>query len=76
MAVEGDALARTPMQAPTAILFPRAGSHRLIAAEDDKTELVCAEIDLGGPGNPLEQGLPPVLILPLEREDVLARPSH
>lgn len=71
MAVEGDALARTPVQAPTAILFPRAGSHRLIAAEEDEAELVCAEIDLGGPGNPLEHGLPPVLILPLEREDVL-----
>jgi AraC-like DNA-binding protein len=71
MMVEGAALAPTSMQAPTAILFPRAGLHRLIAAEDDEAELVCAEIDLGGPGNPLEQGLPPVLILPLEREDML-----
>ena len=32
---------------------------------------MCAEIDLGGPGNPLEQGLPPVLVLPLTPEDVL-----
>lgn len=71
LAIDGDALARTAVEAPTAILFPRAGLHRLIAAEEDAAELVCAEIDLGGPGNPLEQGLPPVLILPLEREDVL-----
>ncbi|TXH32316.1 MAG: AraC family transcriptional regulator [Rhodospirillaceae bacterium] len=71
MVVEGDTLARTPVEAPTAILFPRAGLHRLIAVEKDEAELVCAEIDLGGPSNPLEQGLPPVLILPLEREDVL-----
>lgn len=71
MVVEGDTLVRTPVEAPTAILFPRAGLHRLIAVEKDEAELVCAEIDLGGPSNPLEQGLPPVLILPLEREDVL-----
>jgi hypothetical protein len=66
MAVDGATL-----QAPTAILFPRASSHRLIAGEDDGAELVCAEIDLGGPGNPLEQGLPPVLVLPLTPEDML-----
>lgn len=71
MAVEGDALPRTPLEAPTAILFPRAGLHRLIAVEEDEAQLVCAEIDLGGPGTPLEQGLPPVLILPLGDQDML-----
>lgn len=71
MAVDGDAMDRAMLQAPTAILFPRASSHRLIAGDDDGAELVCAEIDLGGPCNPLEQGLPPVLILPLTAEDVL-----
>ena len=71
MAMEGDAIGRATLQAPTAILFPRASSHRLIAGEDDGADLVCAEIDLGGPGNPLEQGLPPVLVLPLAPDDVL-----
>jgi hypothetical protein len=71
LAVDGAAMNRATLQAPTAILFPRASSHRLIAGADDGAELVCAEIDLGGPGNPLEQGLPPVLVLPLTPEDVL-----
>jgi AraC-like DNA-binding protein len=71
MIVQGDAMTPTPLEAPTAILFPRAGLHQLIAREEDEAELVCAEIDLGGPSSPLEQGLPPVLILTLEREDVL-----
>lgn len=71
MAVEGEGMERAALRAPTVILFPRASSHRLIAGEDDGAELVCAEIDLGGPGNPLEQGLPPILVLPLTPDDVL-----
>jgi AraC-like DNA-binding protein len=71
LAVEGAGMDRATLRAPTAILLPRASSHRLIAGEDDGAELVCAEIDLGGPGNPLEQGLPPLLVLPLTPEDGL-----
>ena len=71
VAVEGEGTERTTLRAPAVILFPRASSHRLIAGEDDGAELVCAEIDLGGPGNPLEQGLPPMLVLPLTPDDVL-----
>jgi hypothetical protein len=41
MAVDGAAMDRAPLQAPTAILFPRGSSHRLIAGEDDGADLVC-----------------------------------
>jgi AraC-like DNA-binding protein len=71
LAVDGAAMDSAALQAPTAILFPRTSSHRLIAGADDGADLVCAETDLGGPGNPLERGLPPVLVLPLTPEDVL-----
>jgi hypothetical protein len=48
-------------QGPAAILFPHAGNHRLVVGDDDAADTVCAKIDLGGLGSPLEQGLPPVL---------------
>lgn len=71
LVVEGDAMERVSLEAPAVILFPRASSHRLVADEQRGAELVCAELDLGGLGNPLEQGLPPVLVLSLTWQDAL-----
>lgn len=71
LTVEGHAMERVALRAPAAILFPQASSHRLISQDSDGAELVCAEIDLGGRGNPLGQGLPPVIALALTPQDVL-----
>lgn len=73
LGVEGSGLDPRPLEAPAAVLFPRAGPHRLVPADGTAAELVCAEVDFGGPGNPLEQGLPPVLVLRLATGDRLER---
>ena len=51
---------------PSLIFFPRASQHRLGADEADGADLVCASVEFGASfGNPLVQGLPPLLVLPL-----------
>lgn len=71
--VEGAAFEPVALQAPAAVLLPRANAHTLGLGDGGEAELVCAEVDLGGPGNPLEQGLPPLLSLPLVPGDGLDR---
>jgi hypothetical protein len=61
MAVNSAGMEQVTLEAPAAILFPRAGNHRLVVGDDDAADIVCAKTDLGRLGNPLEQGLPPVL---------------
>lgn len=51
---------------PSLIFFPRATHHRLHANQGDGADLVCASVELGASlGNPLVQGLPSPLVLPL-----------
>lgn len=51
---------------PSALLFPRAGSHRLDGGEAEGADVVCASIDFGvGDENPLLRGLPALLGVPL-----------
>lgn len=52
------------LSAPTMLFLPRPLAHRLTPGEEG-IDLVCAEIDLGGPGNPLEASLPGLIIVPL-----------
>lgn len=52
------------LTAPAMLFLPRPLAHRLIP-EGEGIDLVCAEIDLGGPGNPLEACLPALIIVPL-----------
>lgn len=68
--VEGPHSRQIPLEGPAAVLFPRPAAHRIVAG-DETVDLVCAEIWLGGPGNPLERGLPDLLHLPLEPGDQL-----
>lgn len=51
---------------PSLIFFPRASHHQLGADEADGADLVCASVEFGAScGNPLVQGLPPLLVLTL-----------
>ncbi|MBX3606711.1 MAG: AraC family transcriptional regulator [Piscinibacter sp.] len=57
---------RLRVDRPSAVLFARPLAHRLVA-EDDGAEVLSAAIRFGGGDeNPLWQGLPPVLVVPLE----------
>ena len=52
--------------APALVLYPRPHPHGL-EAQAAGAELVCAEIALGGPANPLLAALPAVLVLALDQ---------
>lgn len=50
---------------PSAVLFPRADSHRIVAGEGG-AELLCAAIEFGsGDENPLLGSLPPIMCVPV-----------
>lgn len=57
------------LEAPAAVLIARPRFHRLSAGID--ADLVCAQIVLGGPSNPLERGLPDILRFDLKENDAL-----
>jgi AraC-like DNA-binding protein len=64
---------RLMIEEPSALLYPRPAAHRLDAQEHDGAELVCASIEFGiGADNPLVQGLPALLVVPLARLPGLA----
>jgi AraC-like DNA-binding protein len=51
---------------PTLVFLPRPERHRLMASESDRADIVCASIEYGtGTNNPLANGLPSIVILPL-----------
>lgn len=53
---------------PSVLFFPQPHSHRLQPRDAAGVELVCARVDFGtGDSNPLLQGLPTNLVVPLER---------
>jgi AraC-like DNA-binding protein len=58
---------------PTLLFFPRGPAHRFISDLDPGADLVCATVDLGGAqGNPIGQGLPGLIVLPLASHPALA----
>jgi AraC-like DNA-binding protein len=58
---------------PTLLFFPRGRAHRFIGDPDRGADLVCATVDLGGErGNPIGQGLPALIVLPLASHPALA----
>jgi len=58
---------------PTLLFFPRGQAHRFIGDPERGADLVCATVDLGGEqGNPIGQGLPEPIILPLGSHPALA----
>lgn len=64
LSIETGADAPRVLTAPSMAFLPRPMTHRLIP-HDPAIDLVCAEIDLGGPGNPLEASLPGLTIVSL-----------
>jgi AraC-like DNA-binding protein len=62
---------------PTALFYPRPGSHTFEADKADCTDIVCAFVEFGaGMLNPLVRSLPPVLIVPLASVPELAPTAH
>lgn len=64
---------RLSFDEPSLIFFPRAGSHTLLPDEDVGADLVCASVAFGASlANPVVQGLPPLLTLPLHEAPAIA----
>jgi AraC-like DNA-binding protein len=58
---------------PTLLFFPRGQTHRFTSDFDRGADLVCAAVDLGDEqGNPIGQGLPRLIVLPLASHPALA----
>lgn len=57
---------------PTLLFFPRGLAHRIVGADAGGADLVCATVDLGGgTGNPIGEGLPELVVLPLASHPAL-----
>ena len=58
---------------PTLLFFPRGRAHRFTTDSTRGADLVCATVDLGGAeGNPIGDGLPELVVLPLAAHPALA----
>ena len=58
---------------PTLLFFPRGRVHSFAANPERGADLVCATVELGGAeGNPIGQGLPELVVLPLASHPALA----
>lgn len=57
---------------PTLLFFPRPRAHGFTIGSQRGADLVCATIDLGSDrGNPISQGLPDLVMLPLDSHPTL-----
>lgn len=51
---------------PTLLFYPRGRAHKFVGDPTKGADLACATVDLGGDvGNPIGQGLPDLVVLPL-----------
>jgi AraC-like DNA-binding protein len=58
---------------PTLLFFPRGRAHRFTGVAEGGADLICATVDLGGDaGNPIGEGLPELVMLPLAAHPTLA----
>jgi AraC-like DNA-binding protein len=58
---------------PTLLFFPRGHAHHFTVDPTRGADLVCATVDLGGAGaNPIGEGLPELVVLPLAAHAALA----
>jgi AraC-like DNA-binding protein len=58
---------------PTLLFFPRGRAHSFVVDPERGADLVCATVELGGAeGNPIGQGLPELVVLPLASHPALA----
>lgn len=57
---------------PTLLFFPRGRAHTFVVDPERGADLVCATVELGGAeGNPIGQGLPELVVLPLASHPAL-----
>lgn len=57
---------------PTLLFFPRGRVHSFVVNPERGADLVCATVELGGAeGNPIGQGLPELVVLPLASHPAL-----
>lgn len=69
----GTGMADVAIDQPMLIFFPRDRSHRFTVSAGSSADLVCATVDLGGEtGNPIGEGLPELVLLPLTSHPALA----
>jgi AraC-like DNA-binding protein len=58
---------------PTLLFFPRGRAHSFAVNPERGADLVCATVELGGAeGNPIGQGLPELVVLPIASHPALA----
>lgn len=58
---------------PALLLSPRGRDHGFVVDPESGADLVCATVELGGDqGNPIGQGLPELIVLPLAEHSALA----
>jgi len=58
---------------PTLLFFPRAREHRFTGSAKGGADLICATVDPGASiGNPIGEGLPDLVMMPLSRHPALA----
>ena len=63
---------RIRLREPSLLFYPRPLAHDFHNAPEEGSDFVCAALDFdGGPGNPLLQALPPLVVLPLSQVDGL-----
>ncbi|HET9206847.1 MAG TPA: AraC family transcriptional regulator [Burkholderiaceae bacterium] len=63
---------RIRLREPSLLFYPRPLAHDFHNAPKEGSDFVCAALDFdGGPGNPLLQALPPLVVLPLSQVDGL-----
>jgi AraC-like DNA-binding protein len=61
------------LEDPTLLFFPRGRAHGFVGDPDHGADLVCATVELGSEaGNPIGQGLPGLVVLPLASHPALA----
>jgi AraC-like DNA-binding protein len=61
------------LREPTLIFYPRGRPHSFAGDPERGADLVCATVDLGGEqGNPIGQGLPELIVMPLADPKTLA----
>ena len=62
-----------PVNGPTILFFPRGRVHSFVVNPERGADLVCATVELGGAeGNPIGQGLPELVVLPLASHPALS----
>ncbi len=68
-----DGAADLVLSEPTLLFFPRERVHRFVVDEARGVDLVCASVELGNAeGNPIGQGLPDMVVLPISTHPGLA----